>query len=329
LDSEALERAATRLLRAQDDAADFDPSADARPVAPNADAAAAHAIADAWQTVGDLASTPELMAMRRAALAHASRTAEARWRRPIGRHAAGWSLVAAMLLVVVLGGLSAFLLTKPPAARLYETGRGERIVVTLADQSKVVLDENAKLSVRYSRRARDLQLLEGQAEFDVAKDVGRPFSVTAGDRRVVATGTLFNVDLLEQQLIVTLMKGRVYVDQPAAPPGEGGVIGLMPSERLVVARENGVATKSKVDTLDVEAWKFGKLVFDAEPLELAVSRVNRYSPRKITLSAAERGEETISGVFNIGDADAFAEAVSAQLRLRVERRANGIALLAR
>ncbi len=318
LDDAALERAAARLLRVRD--------GQQPPMRPSGDAEAEAAIGHAWHAVGNLASTPEIMALRRSALANASRAARRRWRTP------GWSislkrgLAAAAILLVCLAGISALLVANPSAARTYETGRGERMVVTLEDNSKVVLDEGARLTVQYGRRSRDLQLLQGQAEFEVAEDISRPFAVTAGGRRVVATGTVFNIDLLQQQLIVTLVKGSMSVGSATDRSSPSDEIRLGPSERLVVARDSGTATKSIVDPLDVEAWKFGKLVFDSEPLAQAVARVNRYSSRKITLASADMGARPVSGVFNLGDADAFAEAVSAQLQLRADRRESGIAL---
>src|SRR3546814_1264895 len=82
---------------------------------------------------------------------------------------------------------------------LYRTVLGERRVVTLADGSTVSLDAASEVRVAYSERARELALVRGQARFDVAHDPRRPFAVQARDQRVVATGTAFNVDLLDRK----------------------------------------------------------------------------------------------------------------------------------
>src|SRR6185437_15005809 len=77
--------------------------------------------------------------------------------------------------------------------------------------SQLTLDARSEVSVRYTSDARALTLVRGQAQFDVAHDVARPFSVTAEGHEVLATGTAFDVDLLGPKLLVTLLKGRVVV----------------------------------------------------------------------------------------------------------------------
>ena len=126
------------------------------------------------------------MVIRRDALHRAQRTARGRlsdWRTPPRRAA----IAAAVAGFMVLAGLGTWPLVD--GVDVYRTGLNERRVVTLKDGSKVSLDAMSKISVRYSDDARRLTLQRGQARFDVAHDVSRPFSVRARDRTVVATGT--------------------------------------------------------------------------------------------------------------------------------------------
>src|SRR5262249_2994594 len=94
---------------------------------------------------------------------------------------------------------------------VYRTGFGERRFWRLAGGSRLSLDAQTAVKVQYSSDFRALRLLRGQARFDVAHDARRPFQVQAGDRAVLATGTAFNVDLLGDQLYVTLLEGHVKV----------------------------------------------------------------------------------------------------------------------
>ena len=93
----------------------------------------------------------------------------------------------------------------------YQTAAGERRVVTLADGSRLSLDASSEVTVQYRKHARDLHLLKGQARFDVAHDKSRPFSVVAGNQRVIATGTAFNIDMAGPKVFVTLIEGHVVV----------------------------------------------------------------------------------------------------------------------
>src|SRR5690349_20668988 len=53
------------------------------------------------------------------------------------------------------------------------------------------------LEVDFSAKSRAVRLIAGEALFQVAKDAARPFVVAAGDARVRAIGTAFNVRLRE------------------------------------------------------------------------------------------------------------------------------------
>jgi len=79
-------------------------------------------------------------------------------------------------------------------AGVYSTGVGERRTLTLADGSVVTLDARSRIQVKYRDRERLIDLDQGQARFDVAKDPARPFRVSAAGREtVLAFGTQFNV----------------------------------------------------------------------------------------------------------------------------------------
>jgi ferric-dicitrate binding protein FerR (iron transport regulator) len=56
---------------------------------------------------------------------------------------------------------------------------------------------------------RDIELLSGQALFDVAKDPGRPFVVRSGGTEVRAVGTQFDVYKKHHGVVVTVIEGRV------------------------------------------------------------------------------------------------------------------------
>src|SRR3546814_20684114 len=81
----------------------------------------------------------------------------------------------------------------------------------LDDDSRLSLDANTRVRVKYSRAGRQLWLEEGRARFEVAKDPLRPFSVAAAGKIVVATGTEFSVELLGRETRVILYEGHVAV----------------------------------------------------------------------------------------------------------------------
>ncbi len=304
-----------------------------------------------WDMLGQQATAPGVIRLRHAALAHAHGAVRTnlswptRFRRP--------AMLAAAAAGVLAAG--AFLFWQQHRPDMFQTGFGERRVVTLADGSQITLDSRSKVTVRYTADARSLTLVSGQAQFDVAHDVTRPFSVTAEGHKVVATGTAFDVDLLGPNLLVTLLKGHVVVVPqsapaipwiPAAPssgPGSATVAGtasrtasaagdamatiyLDPGEQLVMSSSDAPRV-SHVDIERVTAWERGEIVFDNEALASVIERLNRYGPRHIIVGDDHTGSLRISGVFHEGDVDGFVSTIAAYLSVSAHERPDGDVIL--
>jgi transmembrane sensor len=278
-------------------------------------------ISGSWDTVGAHAATPELMLGRRDALEDARRASMQRWatRRLTARPWAAAAAVTAIAVIAGIGGWKAY----QGRAPVYETGLGERRTLTLEDRSVVTLDARSRMRVAFSSGARSIELEEGQARFEVARDASRPFRVRAGGQTVQALGTQFNVELVSNTVLVTLIEGLVAVTPereggaPAAAPGPDA-IEIRPGQQLIAAAAKPATVRANVDVAGTVAWQDGKLLLDNEPLESAVERMNRYSHERIVVhpSAAQIG---VSGIFNAGDAHAFVEAVTTYFPV-VERR---------
>jgi transmembrane sensor len=94
---------------------------------------------------------------------------------------------------------------------LYTTDVGERRSLTLADGSTVDLNARSRIRIEFTRGERRVELLDGQALFQVAKDKERPFIVRSGDATVRAVGTQFDVYRKASGTTVTVLEGRVAV----------------------------------------------------------------------------------------------------------------------
>jgi len=283
-----------------------------------------------WNLLGEHAASPAAIQMRRAALERAgaagSSPAGAEKKNP---RASTLAMLAAAVLVVVCGAL--WLAIRPVE---YRTGFGERRVVTLEDGSRISLDSDTVVKVRYSPQARRLRLLTGQARFDVAHAVTRPFSVEAGDRTVIATGTSFNVDLRRSEVVVTLIEGHVVVTSRdtevehilAAAPRTA--LALDAGQTLTASIESGSPPRVEQASLDtVTSWESGRLIFDNETLAEAVQRVARYAEHPIEIADERAAALRLSGVFNAGDVATFIDTVSRYLPVRAAATADGTIVL--
>jgi transmembrane sensor len=292
-----------------------------------------------WDHFGDNATAPELMAARQETLERASRC-HARRHRVGWRRAWGSNLVAASVAAVaVLAGLAtggAWYVTKPD---VYHTALGERRTVLLSDGSRVALDSNTVLKVRMLAGERKLDLIQGQARFDVAHDAARPFQVHARGETVVATGTSFNVDLIGQKVLVTLIEGAVSILQdrpvrflPVAPQTPAPVLARLTSgEELIAPTPEPHSTFAPIAAVQVvqnvnldkaTAWESGQLIFEDEPLSSVAERVSRYAAHPVTAEGSA-GALRISGVFNAGDTATFVDTVQRAFPVQAEQAEDG------
>lgn len=276
-----------------------------------------------WQRFGEAATSPELIEVRERALATYRRRNQARWAVRSGSRRALWSIAACLVLAFV-----ASVLWLQSQSDIYRTAVGERRIVVLADGSRISLDAATRVDVRLEKDRRVLVLRQGRAKFDVARDPFRPFSVSAGDKTVVATGTSFSVELLRRRMHVVLYEGQVAVMEarargrapvPVALKGDRGAADrlLSPGSELVAGLSQSTASVAPTDVARSLSWEVGQLAFIDEPLASAVERVNRYVARRIALADARAARLEINGVFNSGDVEAFLVGVRETLPVRI------------
>ncbi|MEJ0034769.1 MAG: FecR domain-containing protein [Gammaproteobacteria bacterium] len=268
-------------------------------------AAAYRKVCATWAAIDDVASSPNVMVGRRDALddAHGAQQRGQSGKRSVR----GWQTLAACVAAVAVLALLA-IWTKRNPLEVYETGIGERRVLTLSDGSLVNLDARTRIEVHYTNEARAIQLRSGQASFKVSRNPARPFRVSSNGQTVVALGTEFDVDVVNDNVVVTLIEGHVAVVPDNAVPASR-VIELSAGQQLLSAAGRPPEIRSHVDLGRAVAWQSGKLFFVEEPLSSAVARINRYASRQIEVDPSiERIR--IGGTFRAGDTAAFTDAVS-------------------
>ena len=304
------------------------------------------AVQTPWLFLGEQSASPGVVRLRRSALVHAYNALRSNWlraklRRPPVRLAA-----AACILLAFTAGL----IWWQHRPLVYRTGPGEQRSVRLADGSRIVLDASTEVTVRYTADARSLALVRGQARFDDVHDPLRPFTVTVDGRKVVATGTAFDVNLIGSELQVTLLKGHVVIlpagasvkpflptDAPGVNPHMADVavtgippnldrIALDPGEQLVMAA-HAPPRVARVDVRRVTAWQRGQLVFRNEPLEQVLTRIDRYIPEPIVAGDAQTANMRISGVYQEGDVDGFVGTITHYLPVQAHVRSDGTVVL--
>lgn len=222
------------------------------------------------------------------------------------------------LLTLATATLLWFQLYRAPT---YATEVGEQRSIRLSDGSTVELNSRSRLRVKFSEAERAVELQEGQALFQVAKNPARPFIVRSGDTRVRAVGTQFDVYKKGSGTIVTVVEGKVAIITNAAmsdsntpqtsrtadqqwPLSTSGsripelrdAILLSAGEQLTVATQ-AVPRPTRVNVSAATAWTQRQLVLESAPLTEVAEEFNRYSTRKLVVEDSASKELRLSGVF--------------------------------
>ena len=236
---------------------------------------------------------------------------------------AGRALAAAGIVAVIAIGTTMYL----ARSQQYRTAIGQQQVVTLADETRVALNTDSRLTVNYSSRERRVMLDRGEALFEVAKNKDRAFIVQAGNTEVRAVGTRFDVRRNDGRVIVVLLEGRVEVTtEPQSLSRSIPVATLSPGERLTLGTDDGVAAVDRPNVDAATAWRRGDVMFEDATLSEAVAEMNRYAHIRLMLGDSDLEGLRVSGVFESQSALEFAESIAALHHLQIDRQGNDLIL---
>ncbi|WP_325436787.1 FecR family protein [Pseudomonas nitroreducens] len=204
------------------------------------------------------------------------------------------------------------------------TAAGEQREVTLPDGTRAFLAGDSSLRVDFSDAFRDVQLLRGEAYFEVTHDVGRPFRVTSGDSRVRVLGTGFDVHREDAGLTVAVRHGKVALQAKLDARDEQT---LTAGDRAQLAAGAGEAQIDRVPVASIAAWRDGMLAFRNQPLGTLVDELSQYRAAPIRLGDERLAQRPISGNVRLARPDDFLAALPVLLDVRVQRKADGSAVI--
>lgn len=241
----------------------------------------------------------------------------------IGRR--GWLLGGAGALAASLAGY--VVIDARSRSNRISTALGAVQRTSLADGSSVTLNSSSKIDITLDKRVRQVNLLAGEVNFDVARDGNRPFIVQANDVQVRVLGTSFIVRLTDDGGIsVTVREGLVAVsraDGVLLKLGAGDCAALVPG----VAPDVRHLSSATIDAIGL--WQRGEINLTGMTLADAAAAFSRYSGRRIEIPDPAVGRLKVAGVFAISDPSGFAHAVAESMDLDVRETSSIIELTRR
>lgn len=190
------------------------------------------------------------------------------------------------------------------------TAVGERRTVHLPDGSSVELAGNTALNVDFSATRRSMELLQGEAFFNVVAGPAGEFSVKTEDGQVISREGQFclSCDSASTMLAVSRNTVRVVTAGQQTDLGEGL------SLRFSASR-TGPIQRAELD--QILAWRSGRLVFFDTPLSTVVNELQRWREGRIFIADKPLAARRVSLILNLDRPDQMLDVLAKALSVRM------------
>lgn len=235
---------------------------------------------------------------------------------------APWGIAAGLMIFMALA-LTAWL--NQSSGVSLRTTLGEQHTSILEDGTAVEINTQSQLRIDYSRTARRVEVIAGEAYFNVRKDPLRPFIVSVGEHEVRAIGTEFNVYKRTSDSVVTVAEG--VIELAARGSAGQGPVRLRAGQQAIITGNSIVvdATSHQLDR--AVAWRKNQLLSFGEPLRSVLEEINRYNQQKITLNDSRLQDRKVSGVFSVHNPELIVRFLEESSAVSVSRGPDGSWLL--
>lgn len=202
--------------------------------------------------------------------------------------------------------------------QIVQTKKGERRFFKLTDGTEIWLNNESILKVKegYGQNHREIQLL-GEAYFSVTKNEDLPLHVQTEQTTIEVLGTVFNVRAYpeDESTETALLEGKVRLKVAGTTKVD---YTLVPGDKVLVSQKNNIKENQgkkeltplvglqveykkmdlKLKNAEDYRWIDNKLVFNADPLPVMVTKLSRWYNKVIILESEDLKNEVFSGVFD-------------------------------
>jgi transmembrane sensor len=242
------------------------------------------------------------------------------------RRALWTRIVAAVGIATVVTGAFVGNELLRPHGQIIETPKGGQERLTLADGSRIEFNTDTAVRVDLSAPSRVVELLRGEAYFEIKHDAARPFVVTAANHRIVDLGTKFVVRMAPKAVQVALIQGSARLESENGPSGQGALV-LTPGDvAIATANTSRITRHTEHDLAERLAWQHGSIVFHQTRLADAIAEFNRYGGPRLVMKGDAATKLKINGTFLTTGAEDFAAVAHEVFGLTVERKDGSIIL---
>lgn len=189
--------------------------------------------------------------------------------------------------------------------------------VRLPDGSLIQLARGSMIHVRFDARYRQIDVIRGNALFEVGKDPTRPMFVSVGGHVLQDIGTVFDVRRNAADDTLTVISGRVRVWDVAhdgvakikagignSQTSKGTVADLTAGDQIqLTPASTGLVHKARVE--QTTAWLPANIRFKRETVSVVAQRFNAYTSTPLVIEDVRTGDMRITGLFHTKNPQAF------------------------
>jgi transmembrane sensor len=224
--------------------------------------------------------------------------------------------------------------------QVYASGSDAIREVSLPDGSRVQLARNTHIEVHFDAHMRRIEVLGGNALFDVGKDPQRPMLVIVGGHVLQDIGTVFDVRHDADGDMLTVISGHVRVwNKPKAwldqtpsftdiPQISSSAVADLTAGQQIQFDAAHISPVQPAVIAQTTAWLPTEIRFQHETVSDVARRFNAYTSTPLVIEDAHLASMRISGVFHADNPDAFVTYLSTLPGVRVVRGDDHVRILA-
>ena len=184
--------------------------------------------------------------------------------------------------------------------QVYKSPFGERMSITLADNSKVILNANSILKVPhgYNKDSRKVILL-GAAYFDISPNAKLPFSLESSDMKAMVLGTSFYMRAYphESGQQLELLSGKLKVQKAYRSTLDNQPEILLPGDMVMLNRSVDLMEKETFDVQQRQAWVKGELKFKDTDFTAVLTALEDWYGVPIEIQGEQKSVGKFSGTY--------------------------------
>ncbi|MEQ6120019.1 FecR domain-containing protein [Reichenbachiella sp. MALMAid0571] len=177
--------------------------------------------------------------------------------------------------------------------------KGQKSTFMLSDGTIIKLNSASliKFPSQFDRNKREV-ILEGEAFFEVKRDVEKPFIVHSGNIETTVLGTSFNIQAIpdHNEIKVAVVSGKVSVKSKNDTLYSKGLqeIYLEPNEIATYSKDQHIINKDRFKLEEITGWKDGVLVLKNANLDQIKLKLEAWYGVNITYANSRTAEGEIT-----------------------------------